>query len=108
MNNDLSIWNSPDAEYLISALFSIDNPELMKSFLRDIMTEKEITELSSRLKAAKMLINSAKYTDVLQTTGLSSRTVARISDWIKKGNGGYRKVIINLEAHHSHIPPAHV
>lgn len=108
MNNNPSLWKSPGAEDLITALFSIDNPELMKLFLRDIMTEKEITELSNRLKAAKMLINSAKYTDVVQTTGLSSRTVARISDWIKKGTGGYREVITNLEAHHSHIPPAHV
>lgn len=108
MNNNPSIWKSSEAEDLVAALLTIDTPELMKSFLRDIMTEKEITELSTRLKAAKMLIDSAKYTDVVQITGLSSRTIARISNWIKKGNGGYREVITNLEAHHSHIPPVRV
>lgn len=108
MNNSLSIWKSPEAENLATALLIIDTPELMKSFLRDIMTEKEIIELSTRLKAAQMLISSAKYTEVAQTTGLSSRTIARISDWIKKSDGGYRQVITNLEAHHSHIPPARV
>ena len=108
MNNNPSIWKSSKAEDLVAALLIIDTPELMKSFLRDIMTEKEITELSNRLKAAKMLIDSAKYTDVAQTTGLSSRTIARISDWIKKGNGGYRQVITNLQAHHSHVPPVRV
>lgn len=108
MNNRLSIWKSSEAENLVTALLTIDTPELMESFLRDIMTEKEIIELSTRLKAAKMLINSAKYTEVAQSTGLSSRTIARISDWIKKGNGGYRQVITNLEAHHSHTPPARV
>jgi len=105
MNNTPSIWESPEAEELTAALLSIDTPELMKSFLRDIMTEKEITEFSKRLKAAKMLIASATYTDVAQATGLSSRTIARISDWIKQGNGGYGQVIANLQAHHSHIPP---
>jgi len=108
MNNSVNVWKSSEAEDLVAALLSIDNPELMKSFLRDIMTEKEINELSARLQAAKMLINSAKYTDIAYTTGLSSRTIARISDWIKKGNGGYREVVTNLEAHHSHIPPVRV
>jgi TrpR-related protein YerC/YecD len=77
----------------------------MKSFLRDIMTEKEITELSNRLKAAEMLIDSEKYTKVAQVTGLSSRTIARISDWIKQDNGGYQIVINNLKSHHPHLLP---
>lgn len=89
----------------MSALLSIEEPEQMKAFLRDIMTDKEITELSSRLKAAEMLLDSEKYTDIAKATGLSSRTIARISNWIKSGDGGYRTVINNLKAHHSHIPP---
>jgi len=108
MNITQSVWTLPEAENLITAFLTIDTPELMRLFLRDIMTEKEITELSKRLKAAKMLIDSAKYTDVAQETGLSSRTIARISDWIKKDTGGYREVIANLDAHHSHIPPVRV
>lgn len=52
-----------------------------------------------------MLIASEKYTDVTQATGLSSRTIARISDWIKQNNGGYRTVLNKLKSHHSHIPP---
>jgi len=106
MNNDPSIWESAEAEELTTALLAINTPELMKAFLRDIMTEKEITEFSKRLQAAKMLIDSVKYTDVAQVTGLSSRTIARISVWIKEGNSGYRQVITNLKAHHSHTPPA--
>ena len=108
MNSSQSIWKSSEAKDLVTALLTIDTPELVKSFLRDLMTEKEITELSTRLKAARMLIDSAKYTDVAQTTGLSSRTIARISDWIKKGNSGYRDVIANIDVHHSHIPPVRV
>jgi TrpR-related protein YerC/YecD len=105
MKNNSSIWESPQADNLVSALLSIDDPKLMKAFMRDIMTEKEITELSNRLKAAEMLIDSEKYTNVAQVTGLSSRTIARISDWIKQDNGGYQTVINNLKSHHSHILP---
>lgn len=105
MNNTAQIWKSPQADNLIFALLSIDKPGQMKAFLRDIMTEKEIIELSNRLTAAEMLMDSAKYTDIARTTGLSSRTIARISNWIKSGDGGYSTVINNLKAHHSHIPP---
>jgi TrpR-related protein YerC/YecD len=107
MKNNSSIWKSVLASDFASALLSIDDPKLMKAFLRDIMTEKEITELSNRFKAAKMLIDSEKYTNVALVTGLSSRTIARISDWIKQGNGGYQTVIRNLRSHHTHILPAH-
>ena len=106
MNNGKSIWTSTEAQEFKAAFLSINTSEDMESFIRDIMTEKEIIELSNRLKAAKMLIASEKYTDVAQATGLSSRTIARISDWIKNGGGGYKQVIANLEAHHLHIPPA--
>jgi len=106
MKNSSSIWKSPQTGTLASALLSIDDLKLMKAFLRDIMTEKEITELSNRLKAAEMLINSEKYTEVVQVTGLSSRTIARISDWIKQDNGGYRAVINNFKTHHPHSLPA--
>jgi TrpR-related protein YerC/YecD len=100
MKTNSSIWNTPEAEKLTSALLSIDNKKLMQAFLRDILTEKEITEFSNRLKAAEMLLNSQKYTDVATATGLSSRTIARISDWIKQDNNGYRTVIANLNEHH--------
>lgn len=103
MNKYESIFRSPEAERLTAAFLSIDTPDLMKSFLRDILTEKEISEFSKRLKAAEMLINSAKYDDVVRATGLSSRTVARISAWIKTGNGGYAKVLSRIETYHSHM-----
>ena len=74
----------------------------MQAFLRDVMTEKEIIELSARLEAAKMLSDGEKYTDIVATTKLSSRTVARISDWLRSGTGGYKDAI----AHHSHLWPA--
>ena len=65
----------------------------MQAFLRDVMTEKEIIEISARFEAARMLKSGKKYTEIVEVTKLSSRTVARISDWLKNGESGYEKAI---------------
>jgi len=53
-----------------------------------------------------MLQTGSKYTDVINRTNLSSRTVARISDWLKNGTGGYVEALKINKEHHSHISPA--
>ena len=70
------------------------------------MTKKEITEIGARLKAAQMLRKGAKYTEIVATTKLSSRTVARISDWLQNGTGGYDTALEIASTHHAHLPPA--
>lgn len=94
------------AQQLVGVLSSIDDAKTMQSFLSDVMTEKEIAEISARFDAAKMLRNGAKYTDIVAATKLSSRTVARISDWLQNGTGGYDAALDLVNAHHAHIPPA--
>lgn len=79
----------------------------MQAFLRDVMTEKEILDISSRLEAARMLSAGEKYTTISKQTKLSSRTIARISDWMQNGKGGYKTAISLLGSHHAHTPPAH-
>lgn len=106
MSNDkTAVWNKPTARQLAEALAAIDSTTDMQNFLRDVMTEKEIAEISSRLQAARMLKSGSTYTDIVATTKLSSRTVARISDWMQNGCNGYASVIDRID-HHGHIPPA--
>lgn len=71
----------------------MSDTDTLQAFLRDVMTEKEITEISARLQAAKMLKEGRKYTEIIETTKLSSRTIARISEWMKSGTGGYNAAI---------------
>lgn len=99
------IWSSKESQQLIEALLAIDNTQDMRNFLRDVMTEKEIVEISSRLEAARMIQAGAKYTDIVAKTKLSSRTVARISNWMKNGCGGYATVLSQNSVDHSHVPP---
>ncbi len=105
MSQDVTkIWKQETAQQLAEALSSISDKQTMQNFLRDVMTEKEIAEISSRFEAARMLQTGSKYTDIVAKTQLSSRTVARISDWLKNGCNGYQAAL-NTINHHSHISP---
>lgn len=104
--NNTTIWQSETFRQLTAAFVGIDDQRIMQNFLCDIMTEKEISEISARLEAAKMLQTGRKYTDIIAKTKLSSRTVARISGWLKNGCNGYQAALKLIGEHCSHIPPA--
>jgi TrpR-related protein YerC/YecD len=103
-DSNTDIWKTSTAKQLAETLAVIDSTTDMQNFLRDVMTEKEITEISARLEAARMLTEGKKYAEIVAKTKLSSRTVARISDWLQNGCKGYA---IALNAiHHDHTSPA--
>lgn len=101
-----SVWETTTARQLAEAVAAIGDVQAMQKFFRDVMTEKEIIEISSRLEAARMLRQGKKYTEIVEKTKLSSRTVARISDWMQNGCGGYEVALGLISAHHGHTPPA--
>jgi len=101
----ISVWKSPSTRQLAEVLATIDSTADMQNFLRDVMSEKEIIEISSRLEAARMLQAGSTYVDIVAKTRLSSRTVARISDWMQNGCKGYGAVIEQINRH-SHISSA--
>lgn len=101
-----SVWETSTARQFAEAVTFMRDIPTMRNFLRDVMSEKEIIEISSRLEAARMLQAGKKYTEIIEKTKLSSRTVARISDWVKNGNGGYQAALEIINTHHNHIPPA--
>ena len=104
-----TIWENDSTQQLVAALSLISDVKTTQNFLRDIMTEKEITEMSARLQAAKMLKDGATYAEIAAKTKLSSRTISRISGWLQNGAGGYEAALDVIELHHhAHIPPARV
>ena len=101
MKKDGTIWNDPLTTQFCEVLFAAETKKELQNFLRDVMTEKEIYEVSARLEAARLLQQKVAYTEISKRTKLSSRTIARISDWLQNGAGGYQKAL----QHHAHIPP---
>jgi TrpR-related protein YerC/YecD len=100
-----SVWKTPTTRQLAEVLAAIGDAKDMQNFLCDVMTEKEIIEISARLETAKMLQQGKKYTEIIEKTNLSSRTVARIRDWMQNGEGGYVTALQIANAHHSHVSP---
>jgi len=100
--NPTAIWRKRQARRLADALAAITDVRTMRAVLRDVMTESEIDEVSTRLEAARMLDQGLTYVDVVHRTRLSSRTVARISDWMQHGCNGYAAALALLKAHHTH------
>src|SRR3989344_5753424 len=91
-------WKQPENRALIEALLSLHDRNEVRRFLRDLMTEGEITEFAKRLRAAALLTEKVSYSDIVKETGLSSTTVARVSKWLKGKEGGYRTVLHRLHS----------
>lgn len=92
-------WNTKENKQLVEAILSLKNTTEAKSFIRDLMTEKEIKEFANRLEAASLLSRNVQYNTITESTGLSSTTIARISKWLKSSPDGYRLILSRLSNH---------
>ncbi len=92
-------WNNKENKRFIEAILALETPAEARSFLRDLMTEKEIEEFSRRLKTAEMLLEKVPYVTIEKETGLSSATVARVSKWLNNGEGGYKMILSKIHHH---------
>lgn len=90
-------WNTSETDILARAFLSMKDSGEMKNFMRDLLTESEIIEFGKRFFAARSLASGVQYTDIVQATGLSSRTIARIQKWVTQGKGGYRLATARLK-----------
>ena len=92
-------WSTKENKQLVEAFLVLKNTNEVRCFLRDLMTEGEIQEFANRLEAASLLSRDVKYNAIIESTGLSSTTIARISKWLKGSLGGYRLILSRLNHH---------
>ncbi len=78
---------------LYNTILRLESLDECQKFFRDLLTEYEIKEFAERWKAARMLANGVPYTEIESETGLSTRTIARVARWLKKGKGGYSMML---------------
>ena len=93
-------WNDKKNKQLVEAILALKNVNEAECFLRDLMTEGEIQEFANRLEAASLLSRDVQYNAIIENTGLSSATIARISKWLNGSLGGYRLILSRLSNHH--------
>lgn len=88
-------------EELLTAILLVQNPDEAQRFFRDLLTEGELVEFSNRWKTARMLDEKNSYIEIEKETGLSSRTIARVAKWLKRGENGYNLILKRLNHHNS-------
>ena len=94
-------WDTRTTQDLWRAVLALRTAREAKKFFRDLLTEAEILEFGRRWQGAQMVAREVPYAKIEAKTGLSSTTVARISRWLNRGQGGYRLMIKRLNrAHH--------
>ena len=86
------LWDDESRE-LLRALVRLRSVPQARRFIRDLLTEDEIRMIVDRWRVARLLHAGRSYREIGEATGLSSRTIARISRWLQDGEGGYRAML---------------
>lgn len=84
-------------DMLVEALLKMENKEECYRFLEDLLTIREMEDLSQRLQVAKLLTEKITYTDITQKTGASSATIGRVNRALMYGADGYKIVLNKLK-----------
>ena len=87
-----------EVEDLLRVLVGIDDADTAFAFFEDVMTIREIREISQRLQVARMLDEGKPYTAIEKETGASATTIARVSKALNYGTGGYRAALAILSS----------
>jgi TrpR-related protein YerC/YecD len=100
-------WNDKKSNQFIEAILALETTNEAKLFLRDLMTENEIKEFANRLEAARLLSRDVQYNAIIESTGLSSTTIARIAKWLKGSLGGYRLILSRITPNQGKLDTEH-
>ena len=92
----MDIFNTPNAKLLVDALMSLETREEFAAFLEDLMTTKEILDMSQRMAVAKLLTEKKVYSRIAEETGASSATISRVNRSFTYGKDGYKTVFERL------------
>jgi TrpR-related protein YerC/YecD len=74
---------------LVEALATLDGPEEMRAFLKDLCTPAELQAMADRWAAVECLKRGLPYREIHRLTGVSVTTIGRVARYLAQGNGGY-------------------
>lgn len=90
-------YPSKQSKQLLKAILKLKNINEAIKFFRDLLTIKEINDISSRFQQAKLL-HQAKlsYEQIAKKCQVSTTTVTRTAHWYKHGLEGYKLILFRL------------
>ena len=89
---------SPQTDLLVKALMSLESEDECYRLMEDLLTMREVRDLSQRLEVAMLLRDKVTYNEIVEKTGVSTATIGRVNRALTYGAGGYAKVIDRLTA----------
>lgn len=84
-------------EEIIEVLTNIHDRRIMKVFLFDLLTPKEITEIANRWQLIQLLHRKVGHRDIQRKLNVGIATVSRGARQLKNGFGGFAKVLKRYE-----------
>lgn len=90
-------YPSANNKELFKAILKLKNLDEAISFFRDLLTIKEINDISSRFQQAKLLLQKKySYQEIAKICQVSTTTVTRTAHWLYHGMGGYKLIFSRL------------
>jgi TrpR family transcriptional regulator, trp operon repressor len=78
---------------IAKALSKINDPSLIEEFLKSILTDNEVKDISSRWELVKLLDRGLSQRKIADKLKLSLCKITRGSKELKKENSAFKKVI---------------
>lgn len=85
-------------DLFFEAVLSLKNKEECYAFFEDISTVAELKSLAQRLQVALMLRRGRTYSEICDTTGVSTATISRVNRCLEYGADGYDLVLDRLSS----------
>ena len=86
-------WRTPEMEELFATISSLQGPEELEAFLRDLCTFSELEAMAHRWQVAQLVDEGLSYVEIAKRTHASTTTVTRVAHWLRHGEGGYRSAL---------------
>lgn len=93
----MNIFENDGAKLLVNALMMLNTREEYEAFLEDLLTTKELLDLSQRIMVAKLLTEKKVYSKIAEETGASSATISRVNRSFCYGKDGYKNFFAKLD-----------
>ncbi len=94
-----SNWRTAELNALLQTVLDLPSRSVAQEFFRDLLTLDELREFAARWKVARLLADRRSYTEIEQRTGMSSRTIARVTRWLRRPRSGYATMIRRARHH---------
>ena len=89
----MDLFSHRGTDLLVRAFLSLETEEECRALLEDLLTTREVLDLSQRLLVARLLDRQLVYSEIAKETGASSATISRVNRCYTYGAGGYTTIL---------------